>query len=58
MEDEVGPREQQLTDLREKIETGVKSKSAQVILVELVDIIQWMQGEIASLKGKIAREAP
>ena len=58
MEDEVGPREQQLTDLRGKIETGVKSTSAQVILVELVDIIQWMQGEIASLKGKIAREAP
>ena len=46
---EVGPREQQLTDLREKIDIGVKSKPAQIILIELVDIIQRMQGEIASL---------
>ena len=54
---EVGPREQQLTDLREKIDIGVKSKPAQIILIELVDIIQRMQGEIASLKSKLPHQA-
>ncbi len=55
---EVGPREQQLTDLRQKIDIDIRSKPAQIILAELVDIIQWMQGEIASLKSKMPRQDP